>query len=264
MDFVCCLLLTGMVSPLFLLLLVFTGGILLLRPIAGLIVFSVASYGSAAYAILASRLALPEQVAATLPIAGVLLAGSVLALVEARLYTYLGHKTQRLLLVAGFFAALIWLRPQKLSGRYLEYEAATHATQAIADSFPRQTWLVVAPVEQLAETVGLGAYEDLAEFVDKYQGRVSSPEFQFQEVQKDLFIYVEKEPFQIFSREPEVVSFAVLSDPTYRHYRSPGGRASLEARALQLCEDYRRTHSQASVFFEDDDLRIYRVHNSGP
>ena len=82
-----------------------------------------------------------------------------------------------LLLVGGWFAALVWLHPQKLPGQYLEYESAARATQEIANRLPRQTWLVVAPIEQLAETVGLGAYEDLAEFVDRYQGRVSSPDF---------------------------------------------------------------------------------------
>jgi len=155
---------------------------------------------------------------------------------------------------------MIWLRPQGLVGRYVEYESAARATQEIASRFPRQTWVVVAPVEQLAETLGLGAYEDLAEFVEKYQSWVPSPDFHFEEEQQDLFIYVEKRPFQIFAHEPEIVSFSVLTDPTYRNYRSPGGRASLEAAALRLCENYRQSHPDVDVFVENEDLRIYHVH----
>jgi len=119
---------------------------------------------------------------------------------------------------------------------------------------------VAAPVEQLAETLGLGGHEDLAGFVEKYRSQVSSPEFFFQDAREDLFIYVEKKPFQMFSREPETVSFSVLKDPVYRNYRSPGGRASLEAAAEQLCERYWQYHPNVDVFFENEDPRIYHIH----
>ncbi len=119
---------------------------------------------------------------------------------------------------------------------------------------------MVAPTEQLAETLGLGGYEDLAEFVEKYQDRASNPEFRIPDAPEDLFVYVEKRPFEYFSREPAFVPLSVLSDTTYRSYRSPAGRASLESAALQLCESYRKSHDDADVFFEDENLRIYHVH----
>jgi hypothetical protein len=56
------------------------------------------------------------------------------------------------------------------------------------------------------------------------------------------------------------VPFAVLTDATYRSYRSPAGRASLESDALQLCESYRQNHSDMEVYFKDENLQIYRVH----
>jgi hypothetical protein len=156
--------------------------------------------------------------------------------------------------------AIIWLRPHRLIGQHLEYEAAVRQTEEIKYRFPRQRWAVVAPVEQLPETLGFGVYEDLAEFVEKYRNQVSSPEFRFQGTPEDLFIYVEKRPFQMFSREPQAVSFPVLADATYRNYRSPAGRASLESAALKLCESYRQHNSHADVFFEDEDLRVYHIH----
>jgi hypothetical protein len=67
----------------------------------------------------------------------------------------------------------------------------------------------------------------------------------------------------MFSQEPLAVSFAVLTDSTYRSYRSPAGRASLEFDAWQLCENYRQYHSDMEVYFQDDHLLIYRIHSEG-
>ena len=217
-------------------------------------------YGLIACATLSTRIIVSDEMRTILPVAAAILVGCLLALLEAELIARAGSKAEGVLLVACLCVALIWFRPQRVLGRYLEYEAAARATQEIAYRFPRQTWVVAAPVEQLAETFGLGGHEDLAGFVAKYRSQVSSPEFRFPDARENLFIYVEKKPFQIFSREPQTVSFSALTDPTYRNYRSPGGRASLEAAALQLCENYRQYHSNADVFFENEVLRIYRIH----
>jgi hypothetical protein len=143
--------------------------------------------------------------------------------------------------------------------QFLEYEVAARKTQEIAYEFPRERWRIAAPIEQFSETIGFGSYEDLATFVGKYSNQASSPEFRFPDAPEDLFIYVEKKPFQMFSREPAFVPFAVLTDATYRAYRSPAGRASLESAALQLCESYRLHHSDLDVYFEDEQLRIYHL-----
>lgn len=262
LDFGCCLLLTAIVSQALLIVLAMAAGVLLLRPMAGLFAFVMMCYGWAACATLSTStgIALPDEIHAILPVAAAVLVGCLLALVEAWLVARAGTKAETVLLAACLSVAVIWLRPQRLHARCLEYEAAARVTQQIASRFPRETWVVAAPVEQLAETLGLGGHEDLAAFVGKYRTRVSSPEFRFQDVREDLFVYVEKRPFQIFSREPEAVSFSVLADTTYRNYRSPGGRASLEAAALQLCESYRQYHSNVDIFFEDEFLRIYHIH----
>lgn len=259
LDFGCCLLLTAIVSQALLIVLAMAAGVLLLRPMAGLLAFVMLCYGWVACVSLSTRITLPDEIHTILPVAAAILVGCLLALVEAGLVTRASTKAETVLLAACLSVAVIWLRPQRLCGQYLEYEAAARVTQQIASRFPRQTWVVAAPVEQLAETLGLGGHEDLAAFVGKYRTRVSSPEFRFQDEREDLFIYVEKKPFQIFSREPQTVSFSVLADPTYRNYRSPGGRASLEAAALQLCESYRQYHSNADIFFEDEVLRIYHI-----
>ena len=260
LDFACCLLLTGIVSQVLLLVLVMAAGVLLLRPMAGLLVFAMLGYGLVGRATLSNDITIPDEMGTILPVAAAILVGCLLALIESQSFARAGKRAEATLLAACLCVAVIWLRPQRLLGQCLEYEAAARATQEIAYRFPRQTWVVAAPLEQLAETFGLGGHEDLAGFVGKYRSQVSSPEFHFQDAREDLFVYVEKRPFQIFSREPETVPFSVLTDPTYRNYRSPGGRASLEAAALQLCESYRQNHSNADVFFENEALRIYHIH----
>lgn len=261
LDFGCCLVLASIVSQVLLLVLVMSCGVLLLRPIAGLFVFAMLCYGLAACAMLSTGFTVPDETRSVLPVASAILVGCCLAFVEAVLIARTRRKAETVLLAACLSVAVIWLRPQRLLGRCLEYDVAARATLDIASKFPRQTWVVAAPVEQLAETFGMGGHEDLAGFVEKYRSQVSSPEFRFPDAREDLFIYVEKRPFQIFSREPESVSFSVLTDPTYRNYRSPGGRASLETAALQLCESYRQHHSNTDVFFENEVLRIYHIHH---
>ena len=260
LDFTCCLLLTAIVSEVLLVILVLTAGVLLLRPMAGLFTLVMLCYGLVAWASLSAGINIPDEMRTLLPVAAAILVGCVLAFIKAPLAARTSRRAETVLLVVCLGVAAIWLRPQRFVGRCLEYEAAARATQEIAYGFPRQTWVVAAPVEQLAETFGLGGHEDLAGFVETYRSQVSSPRFRFPDARQDLFIYVEKRPFQIFSREPEKVSFSVLADPTYRNYRSPGGRASMEAAALQLCESYRQSHFNVDVFFENEVLRIYHIH----
>jgi len=259
-DFTCCLLLTGMISQVLLVVMVMAAGFLLLRPMAGLFAFVMLCYGMTGSATLFTGTTIPDEMRTMLPIAAAILVGCLLVIIEGQLASRVGRRTEAVLLAICLSVAAIWLRPQRLLAQCLEYEAAARATQEIAYRFPRQTWVVAAPVEQLSETLGLGGHEDLAGFVEKYRNQVSSREFRFPDAREDLFIYVEKRPFQIFSREPETVSFSVLIDPTYRNYRSPGGRASLEAAALELCESYRQHHSDTNVFFENEVLRIYHIH----
>ena len=75
----------------------------------------------------------------------------------------------------------------------------------------------------------------------------------------DLFIFVEKRPFITFPTLPAVLPDALAFDPIYQSYRSTAGRATLQYYALQLCEDYRRSHSDLTIDFEDADFRIYHL-----
>ena len=259
LDFAFCLLLTAAVSRSLSLILVIGAGVVLLQPVMGLIVSMIAFYGLAAYQTLSGTSGQSEVLAA-LPVAAAVCVGCLVGFVQATLLGRHGRTGEIATLMACTAAAMLWFRPHRLPGQCLEYEAAARATERIAQELPRQTWVVAAPVEQLSETLGWGSHEDLASFVEKYQTEVDDPGFRFPVAPEDLFVYVEKRPFQIFSQEPGAVSFTVLTDGTYRSYRSPGGRASLESAALRLCESYRQHHPNTDIFFENEDLRIYHIH----
>ena len=258
-DVACCLLLVGMVSQLLLLVLVILGAAFLLRPSLLLPNFLLLGCALAIAAAFWPR-PLTDEAAMILPAAAAAGVGWLVAATGTLLRFGTGTRAEPALLVAFAAVAIFWLPPHRPAKQPLEYEAVVRQTKELAEKFPRQKWLLVAPVEQLPETLGLGGYKDLANFVEEYQAQVAVPEFRFPEPQEDLFIVVEKMPFQIFAREPSFVSFPVLTDITYRNYRSPAGRASLESAALQLCESYRRHHSDANIYFEDDRLRIYHIH----
>jgi hypothetical protein len=186
--------------------------------------------------------------------------GCFVAFVHSTLTAFTGKRTDALVLAICLVVATVWFRPNHLVGQFLEYEEAAQQTKKINTTLPRQRWEVIAPVEQLPETFGFGGYEDLALWVDKYKKSVSDPDFHFKDPPQDMLIYVEKNPFQMYAAEPAMVSFATLTDATYRNYRSPAGRASLESDAQQLCDNYRVNHSDMTTFYEDQNLKIYRIH----
>ncbi len=262
-DAACCVLLAGLVSLFLLQLLAIMAVVLLLRPRLAPAVFALLCYGLAAYALLSSGAGITNEIFLILPVVAAIAVGSLLAAIAITFRLGLWKNAQPALLLGCLFLAIFWFTPHGLMSQPLEYEAAARQTQEIAHKFSPQKWVIVAPIEQFPETLGFGGYEDLATFVGKYKDRVSSPEFHFQGIPQDLFIYVETRPFQMFSQEPLSVSFAVLTDATYRNYRSPAGRASMEYDAWRLCENYRQYHSDMEVYFQNDHLLIYRIHSEG-
>jgi len=258
-DVLCCLVLVSIVSQYLLVIFLVAGAAMLLGPWVGIIAVIVVCYGSAIFATVNSGV-LPNDVFTVLPLVAGIAAGCFIAFVHSALAPLTGKRTDAVVLAVCLVVAAVWLRPHDLTAQFLEFESAAQQSRKISQSLPRQRWVVVAPVEQLPETFGFGGYEDLAGFVQKYQHQVNDPGFEFKDAPEDYLIYVEKVPFQMFASEPAMLSFATLTDSTYRNYRSPAGRASLESDAMQLCESYRASHSNVTIYYEDNELRIYRIH----
>ena len=205
-----------------------------------------------AFALLALSLPQPFPLETTVTLLLSCLLGFVARLADRWAPAYRLGALLPLLLMTGVF---IGTPPTYPRPNFLEYEATARQSLRIASTFPKQHWAIAAPNEQFAETFGLGQYEDLYQFVNHYQDQVTNPEFRFP--YETLFVFVEKHPFQYFASEPKVVSFSILTDPTYRNYRSPAGRSSIEMAAMRLCERYAEVHP-SRIFYEDQDLKIYQ------
>jgi hypothetical protein len=195
----------------------------------------------------------------TLPVGLALMAG-LLALSVFWLFRLLHREYAETITGSLLVLLAITVPAASVASEYVEYDTAARQALRIGHDFPRQQWVIAAPAEQLAEVYGIGGHLDLAEFVDEYQARADSSGFDFSLPADNLFVFVEKRPFRSSSTAAGGVSFAALVDPTYRNYRSPAGRASLEFATLNLCEAYRRSHPDSSVYYEDEVLRIYRFH----
>jgi hypothetical protein len=253
----CCVLLVAIIAPNLLILVLFGGlGIIFGRQMA---LFSI----SMAWPILAVLAAIPDRnfpmlkgVLVTLPIGLSLTVGLLFVAIAAAARLLLATWSAPICLTVFIAITLNFSLPSLPQIDYLEYDATARKAVEISRLFPHHQWTVVAPIEQLSQVYGRGWYEDAAQFTKKYQDRVSSPNFRFPH-QTSLFVFVEKRPFT--TDKPEYpVPYSVLVDPTYRHYRSPSGRAQLATATLKLCETYRRHHPDSRIYYESDRLQIYQ------
>jgi len=201
----------------------------------------------------------PSDVAFALPVAIAFLVSGVWGLL-ADYASRIVRTDLRPAAAAVLVLTTLAMLPQRTGGLYLEHEITAVKTLEIASVFPRGRWLIVAPIEQLAEVYGRGWFQDPVAFLDANAARAGDPSFAFDVSVDDLFVVVERVPFKTFASEATHVPFATLADPSYRQYRSLAGRATLQAQLLRLCEAYRRTHDDASIYYEDAKITIYRIH----
>ena len=136
---------------------------------------------------------------------------------------------------------------------YVEYDAAARQALRLARSIRAGEGTIVAPPEQRVEAGGT-SFLDLGDFVRRYGERAASRQFRFDQPTPDIYVFVEKRPLSI---PPAATLVPVIAASDAYEYQSPNARANVERAALELCEGYRGTHAQASIYYEDAQLRIY-------
>jgi hypothetical protein len=141
-----------------------------------------------------------------------------------------------------------------------EYETAARAVSRIAREFPQNTWLVIAPVQELAFTYGRGWHMQLSEFVRRYDvGEVSQPGFHFPFPVADTFVFVEKRPLVSRAVGSGLSALGPRFDPAMAPYQLRLSRVSIEFEAASLMAAYRSRHPEVRVFVEDQNLVVYRI-----
>jgi len=177
-----------------------------------------------------------------------------------------GEATRRLLQASGTPLAtaaivcliLIPLHRGKTHGS--QYNITARTVARITREFPRNTWLVVSPVQEVALTYGHGWHMELSEFVETYTvDEVRRPDFSFKFPVGDTFVFVEKEPLTSRSMASGLSELGPRFDPPMAPYLLRLNRASMQFQAARLLAAYRATHRGTEVFLEDQQLIVYRI-----
>jgi len=143
-----------------------------------------------------------------------------------------------------------------------QYEAAARACTHIAASFPRNTWLIVSPPQELAFTYGAGWHLELQDFARQFSRvQLADPAFHFNYPVGDVFFFVEKRPLWL-STDQERLRPAVAGrtfDPVSPSYDLPLGRATLEFEAAALMAAYAQSHADLQIVYTDERITIYHA-----
>jgi len=146
------------------------------------------------------------------------------------------------------------LRSQPADGPY-EYEASARIASRIARDFPRNRWVLVSPAHEAAYSFSRGWHVELTEFLRQFPAsKLSNPHFQFPYESDNIFVFVEKRPLPQTGR-----MILPGSSGSSFFYSTMSGRASMEFDAARAMAAYSSAHSNSSVYFEDQDLIIYRI-----
>ena len=148
------------------------------------------------------------------------------------------------------------LTPLRPAAPEHQYEAAARVAHRIAAEFRTNDWILVSPGLEVAQTYGRGWHVELADFVDAHtEAKLADPAFRFSSyATESMFVFVEKRVL----KQP-AFSFAHDAGATSYYYTTRLGRSSLEFRAARLMAAYVSAHKDATVYYEDDDLMVYRV-----
>jgi hypothetical protein len=251
----CCVLVLGIVNPYCIPLVIFAGFSIILGREVALFTLSISWLFLSLFAALPNS-SIPLFFLQTISIALALNLAVFLIILIRFLHLMLSQWSEIIcgILVIALTLNFFLANPPEMS--YLEYEIAARKTLEIKNIFPRKSWTIIAPTEQLAQSYGTGWYEDLAQFVYKYGDKVREPDFILPYTTPHTFVFIEKRPFQSQNNN-SVVPYSTLNDPTYQNYRSLPGRTKLVKAGKKLCDEYLQKNPKGDIYYEDQDLMIY-------
>lgn len=151
----------------------------------------------------------------------------------------------------------------------MEYDAAAENYLRIKRELPTLDWTIIGPAEQYQQVLGVGWHVDLLRFVQQYSPeQASDPAFQLPIPTHHLFVYAEKRPLllgrQVSPTDAELELEPEGPDPFAQYYRNAEQRAILQAKIIRWIELFRQSHSGVSIYYEDENLRIYHIQQKLP
>lgn len=159
---------------------------------------------------------------------------------------------------------------------YLQTSTAAEACVKVSEEYPKNTWTIVSPVEELSLIRGLGYHYELWEFIagmERY-----TPDRYFEIPTKYIFFVLEKKPVpynvtrvmgQEYEDEPiraeeaaTVVTKEMLGISEYgsmKYYNIYENRRALEAKLAAWIEVYSEMFpDQMSIYLDSDDCIVYK------
>ncbi len=193
-----------------------------------------------------------EQLAVNLAIIMIALLISAVGRPFPRVFTSAARPLTATLVLA---AVLRFSPPLTAADGPFQYEAAARAVTRIKAEFPRNRWMLVSTGQELPFIYGRGWHASIADFVREYSvEEVSRPAFRFPYSADDILWLIEKEPL----RQAAKGAAQAADEYSYRYFTQLG-RSELEFEAGRRMAAYAATHEDTTVFYEDDQIMIYRI-----
>jgi hypothetical protein len=170
---------------------------------------------------------------------------------------------RRAILLTAVAAALPAALPRSSAGDGpYQYEAAARACHAVAANYPRNSWLIVSPPQELSCAYGRGWHLELREFVARTsREQLSRPDFRFAYPVEHVLFFLEKRPLWTSESDNRLASARMdgAVDSFSRAYLLPLGRAALEFETAELLAAYAASHSDLETLYEDENVAVYRA-----
>lgn len=165
----------------------------------------------------------------------------------------------------------------------IQYNAAILAYYEIVNNFEKDKWCIVSSSSELCMVRNLGWHYELSDFVYELAEHEMGSSFYLSST--DLFFFVEKRPlmpYALRSRDrlfdpfeptevlgPEdweqdilpIKEDLMLASQVYTRYEY---RRVVMGKAYKWMEEYRKYYPEITVFYEDDEFVVYRLHQNDP
>jgi hypothetical protein len=140
--------------------------------------------------------------------------------------------------------------PQELR---IEFEISARVLGRIMKENPRLEYTVVGPPEWYQRVLGAGYHVQLIDFADRLTMEdAADAGWQVPIGTERIFVYTEK---QIFRYRIVQTADGVVGD----RYQRYAGRKELMEEVTRWMETYARFHSDVSVYYEDDQIRVWLI-----
>jgi len=133
----------------------------------------------------------------------------------------------------------LYLRPQPIVPYKMEHESGVEQYLRISSTLRRTEWMIVSQEEGYALVYGNGYHLMLGDFLREYDPRAAKLEG----CPPDVFIYYEKKVFRA-NRDKSIYD----------------QREKENQQLKEWLEIYEKTHDNMSLFYEDENLKIVRIH----